>query len=95
MLLGPLAADRSAKRGHPIQLNSFHDAWNSVKFYSQETKLAKEFETFKKAGEAESELWRYWNICLDILMPVVINSSNGSSLIFKQELVLVGLFEIN
>ena len=53
--------------------DSFVEAWNAAKLVVDKIKFIELFETFIKTGDKKSELWRYWNIFLDDIMPVIID----------------------
>ena len=67
--LEPLVADVCSKHCDPIQQVS----WNAIGYYILEKQFIEQFETFKKAVEETSEIWRYWNLYLDFIITIIIN----------------------
>ena len=48
------------------------EKWNSVRKFVN-TNIFEKFLSFLRAGEATSEIWRFWNVFLDFIVPVVVD----------------------
>ena len=51
---------------------AFKEKWDLTKHHIQDN-IFDEYCVFKKAGEESSEIWKFWNIFTDQVMPVLIN----------------------
>ena len=48
------------------------EKWNSVRKFIN-TNISEKFQSFLCEGEATSEIWRFWNVFLDFIVPVVVD----------------------
>ena len=56
--------------------NIFRENWAAIKKNIGDH-LFEEYCYFKKAGEVESEMWRFWNIFTDEVMPLLIDMTQS------------------
>ena len=53
--------------------NLCHESWKAIKEHAEKYKFIENASVFKDSMGKHSELWRYWSIFQDMIMPVVIN----------------------
>ena len=78
-LVQDLFDDPSLSNDSDIRLKSeeiFRRKWGAIKDY-MEKNIHKEYCDFKKSGEENSEMWRFWNVFNDEVLPILIDMTRS------------------
>ena len=69
--------------------DSCHESWEVMQEIVEKSQFLAQFSAFNDEMGGKSELWRYWNIFLDKIMPVAIDLTksfrNGDNNVFAQK----------
>ena len=68
-----LVADICSVLNEDRSEDRFLNAWTNLRSFVDKIKFRETFRLFNETGATQSELWSYWNIFLDAIMPVVID----------------------
>ena len=68
-----LVADICSVLNEDRSEDRFLNAWTNLRSFVDKIKFRETLRLFNETGATQSELWSYWNIFLDAIMPVVID----------------------
>ena len=75
-LLTTLVRDVSEELQSAPNEEILREKWNSVRKFVN-TNIFEKFQSFLREGEATSEIWRFWNVFLDFIVPVVVDLTSS------------------